>query len=373
VIGIKKNELQAIQFWLVVALVFFVALNLYLGYSIQRTLSPPAPEEPEKARLEVTLIEAAACEQCADLSTAHEALAPSSGAEVRETRLAGDSSEARKLIARHAITRLPALVITGDTAKLAGQGLRESEGALVYDTALPYLDPATGAVKGLVTVTLLTKPDCTDCVDLAPSVDGLQQQGMVFSERRLLNDTSPEGKALIERYAIARLPTVIFSAGLFEYPFIGPNWPQLGTVESDGMLVLRQVVPPYYALNESRVRGLVQATYLADKSCTSCYNASLHRDILVNSFGIKLSSERSLDIAGTEGKALIAKHNISLAPTVVLAGDLPLYANLAQAWPQVGSKEADGSWVFRRVDLLQGVTYRDLATGETRTVAVQGQ
>jgi hypothetical protein len=369
VIPIKKYPLPALQFWLLIVLVAFIVLNLVLGHSIDKSLTAPKPgpkAEERKVVLEATLIEATACERCVDLSSTFEALRQASGGDVKEAKLASDSGEAKALIAKHGIRRLPALVVTGDTATLqAIDVFRASEGALIFDsTQPPYLDLATGAVKGLVAMTLLTKSGCDTCADLSTTVEQLKGSGMAFASEQTHEAASTEGKALIEKYGITKLPALLFSGDAIEYDFMKGVWDRAGSVEADGTLVFRNVFPPYYALNESKVRGLVDVTFLTDAGCAACYNVSLHRGILANSFGLGFGSERTLDVTSSDGKKLAAKYNITLAPTVLLMGDAGLYLSLEQAWPQVGTQEPDGTWIFRRVDLLQGVTYHDLVSGQ---------
>ena len=129
--------------------------------------------------------------------------------------------------------------------------------------------------------------------------------------------------------------------------------------------MIRYKSVPYYDLKTLKVRGLVTLTYLTDKSCTSCYNVSIHKSIFGNplGFAMKIVNETTYDISDPTGKALIDKYKITNVPTVIMKGDPAAYARLTAVWPQVGTVDSDGSYVFRNVGLL-GVVYMNLTSGK---------
>ena len=75
-----------------------------------------------------------------------------------------------------------------------------------------------------------------------------------------------------------------------------------------------------------------------------------------------MNSEKTVDIASDEGKALIKKYSIKSVPTIILSKDADAYPALKQIWQQVGSVEEDGNYVFREV--TQMGSYKDLTTGD---------
>lgn len=180
---------------------------------------------------------------------------------------------------------------------------------------------------------------------------------------------SDSGKALVKKYNITAVPTAIFSPAAAGYPIFIQAWTTAGTVDADGSYILRSLSPPYYDLSTQSVRGLVDAIYLTDKSCGTCYNVTLHKTIFQQNFGIDFQKETTYDVSDTTGADLVKKYNITDVPTVILTGDAAAYKQLEQAWSQVGTTEKDGAMVFRQIGLLQGITYKDLSTGKVVTAA----
>lgn len=111
--------------------------------------------------------------------------------------------------------------------------------------------------------------------------------------------------------------------------------------------------------------GLVNLTYLVDSTCPACYKADqVQKPILTQGYGIALNYERAVDISSFEGQNLISRYNITKVPTVLLSADADQYANLKNVWKNVGTVEADGWYVFREMQQLQGVIYKDLVTNQ---------
>ena len=147
------------------------------------------------------------------------------------------------------------------------------------------------------------------------------------------------------------------------YPAITGVWPQLGTIENDGYYVLRLTSPPFINLTTGKLRGLVDITYLTDKSCTECYDVNLHRLILTNpqTFAMVPEKEETTDISDAKGKELIAKYNITKVPTVILSSEASVYPS-AKELNEFFSIEKDGSYVFKSVQILG--THKDLVANQ---------
>jgi len=165
------------------------------------------------------------------------------------TVLDQNSSEAQALISKYNITRLPAFLLSPDASAypFTAQawdlyGSTESDGWLVYRGIFPpYVDlSANGSVIGLVSLIELVPPDCSDCYNVSIHEDGLNQSfGLVFGNKTTLMTNSTEGAALISKYNITKVPTVVISKEAMLYPDFNTSWAQMGTVETDGWLVFR--------------------------------------------------------------------------------------------------------------------------------------
>lgn len=327
------------------------------------------PEPPAKPEVKVTLIQAD-CTDCADFKDAVAQLraAPSFTVTDDQTLDASDK-HALRLMQENNITRLPALVIEGEIEAVSFEGFTKTDSGLVLQSPPPYYDVVSGSVKGLVSIKMV-RPNpgtCDDCTNVTGLGEQLKALGIGIAGQDTVDASSADGKSLIEAYEITKLPAIILSSDLQEYPQIAQQWVQAGDIAPDGSFVLRTITPPYYDLVQGKVRGAVDLISIVDATCATCYNVSLHKSILQN-FGISLSSEKTFDVASTEGKNLINQYNISLVPTIIMTGDQALYDALTQVWDSVGSVEKDGAYVFRRADLLQGATYKDVTTGKVTSV-----
>ncbi|MBI2128887.1 hypothetical protein HYU07_01475 [Candidatus Woesearchaeota archaeon] len=215
--------------------------------------------------------------------------------------------------------------------------------------------------KGISSI-YLKASSCDSCSDLTGLVPALKNLGIFFESEKTIDASSAEGKQLIEKYKILKLPALVFSKEASQYKEITGVWSDIGSVEKDGSYVLRLINPPYFDVAKSKAEGFVELTYLTDSSCKTCYNVTIHKLILSNpqNFGMAISAERYADISSETGKELIRKYNITFVPTVILSKDAGLYPSLAVVWPQVGSVEGDGSYIFRDLSVLK-VVYKNIA------------
>jgi len=315
--------------------------------------------------VDIVGIDAEGCEQCQKAQPIVDALAEAGTFEVTSQKVVTHSSaEGKKLIQRYGIKRLPALVMIGDTSAIPDHPSLRRDGDALIVTSLPppYYDLENSTVGGIVGVTYIVAPDCKQCNNITRLTDELSGFGVVFGEVEAVAFDSAKGKQLVKQYNITSVPTALFSEEAGAYEIFVQAWPAAGTVD-DGVYVLRAPQPPFKELPSGKVRGLLDVTFIGDESCDDCYDVEMHRTVLASNFGVKATSEKTVDIASAEGKALRAKYAITVVPTFIVTGDTDVYAAFKQAWTQVGTTEKDGVLVFRKPDVL-GLTYKDLATGK---------
>ena len=82
---------------------------------------------------------------------------------------------------------------------------------------------------------------------------------------------------------------------------------------------------------------------------------------ILSRFGMVFSAEKTVDVADKEGKNLIKKYAITNVPTIILSPETKKYHSIAKVWPQVGTIEKDGSFIFRKMETIRA-NYRDLKT-----------
>ena len=354
-------NLRTVNACLVVILIVILLASLYAVTQINKMLAEAEPVTPEVAKLKLTTI-TADCEDCFDISQAAALATATPNTEFEEASLSME--EAKDLIEKYSVAKLPALVITGETEGVTIQAFESRDDALVFDqTPAPYYDVETSSIKGLVKVTLVADSDCEDCVDVSLMVNQLNQFGVKIVEEKTVEFDSAEGKELIEKYSIEKIPTIIFSKDALDYDLISEVWDQVGTTEDDA-LVLRTVTPPYIDVATGELVGIVDFTYLTDDTCSECYDVTTLKDVMAQNFGMKVGKETTIDINTDEGKELVEKYKITKVPTVILSSAAEDYPAIGQVWSQIGSVADDGSYVFEKIELMQGSVYKDLETGK---------
>ncbi len=173
---------------------------------------------------------------------------------VEEQEREANSTQAKELAVKYNITKIPAIIITGDVDAYNELGLKtawlkvgtvESDGALVWRLINPpYQEYPSGKDKGFATLIGIEDPNCKQCYNVAVHKSILANLGVYFATEAYYNATQPQAKALIEKYNITLLPTVIVDGELKEYyPFTSLEqiWNQVGTVEKDGWNVYRNM------------------------------------------------------------------------------------------------------------------------------------
>src|SRR3989338_2669547 len=348
-----------------ILLILILGINVYQTFKLSSHISKNIADAKEKTRpanIELTLIKNSKCTDCNDLASAVEYIKSANVKIVQEKTLEFDSKDAKDLITKYGIDKIPNLLITGEIDKLNIEGLQKKSDALtLLEVNAPFTDPKSGKIQGLVTVYLLKDEGCTKCNTLDALIGQLKSSGIKFAEQKTISASSSEGKSLVQKYGIGFVPVIILSKDAAEYDIIQKAWPQVGTKETDGSYVMRSVYPPFVNLSTGKLRGVVSLTYLTDKSCTGCYDVKLHKQILTSpqSFAISLDKEDTVDISDSKGKELIGRYNITQVPTVVLSEEVAAYSTKA-ALGQFFSVEKDGYYVFRKPSVLGA--YKDLST-----------
>jgi len=284
-----------------------------------------------------------------------------------------DSATGKKLIEKYKITTLPSLLVAGELEKnprLTGYWQTESglgevvDGVFVFRQPVPpYFDLASNkVVGGNLGAIYLSATSCKECYDVKAYETVLKNSGVNPLKNQAIDADSAEGQALIKQYAIKNVPTIILTGDLSVYGGFQQQWGTYGTLEKDGAFVLRQVIPPFKEVASGAVKGAnVGVTYLTVDACKECYQVSTH-DAALNALFVYPVKKKTVDIASEEGKALVKKYEIKKAPTIILTGELEVYASFLKVWPQVGSVAKDGAYVLTGVEQMG--SYFDLTTNQ---------
>lgn len=201
---------------------------------------------------------------------------------------------------------------------------------------------------------------CKDCADPAIFMEALEKQNVKVTTMREVERSSEEGLALISRYALTRLPAIVLTGEIDKGNDLKLFFSQAGE-SKDNSFVMRNLGMPYMDLMMGQVKGRTSMTLLIDRTCAECYDVSQHETILKRGYGLSPQS-RLVEVQSVEGRALIRKYAIRYVPTFVLTGDVNEFPVLKKIWPQVGTTERDGAYVFRTMKELGDAVYRDLRT-----------
>jgi thioredoxin-related protein len=349
-----------------IALILVLLINSVIVFNISSELNDPSVPKEILAKIQLTIITDPTCEMCTDISAATQQIKSSKATITKETTLDYTSDKVQEFINKYEIKKLPTIIVTGELDKYSNKYLVKKEGFMIYeDVSPPYLDTETKKLVGGVTLTLINDKDCPQCVDLTGFADQFRDLGIAVTVEKIFDVTDSEAYKLVQEYDIERLPSLIFSKDAGVYENFVQGFPQVGSTERDGSYVVRVIPPPYITFPEGEVIGIVDITYLADKSCAECYDVNIHKQILTNpqGFAISVGKEEIIDVSSKEGKALLTKYNVTRIPTIVLSKDAKEYKILDQTWPRVGTVEKDGTYIFRELGVMQG-SYKHYPTGE---------
>lgn len=362
----EKFKIEYLYIGIAVILGLILLFNIFLTLSLNKELKNKSADIKEKlkpGKIELMAIKNSKCGDCFDIGAAISIVRNSKANITKESALEFDSKEAKELINKYKIEKIPAIILTGEIDKISVQGFAKQDNAMLFSNVLPpYTNSLTGRVEGKVSMYVLKDVNCAKCNDIGILIAQIKAAGVKIYNEKNLAINSSEAQEIVNKYKIDFVPSLVLSKDAGVYDIVQKAWLQIGTKESDGTYVLRIVYPPYVNLTTGELKGLVKITYLTDKSCSECYNVSLHEQILSSpqSFAMKLDEKESYDISDSKGKELIARYNITLVPTVILskgAGDYPA----SQALKQFFTIAEDGSFVFRVPQALGA--YKDLSTG----------
>ena len=354
-----------------IILTLVVIYNLYIAFSSNILLNQKIAVAKELSRpgeLSVTSITFADCDKCYDIDPVLDLIKSLDVNVTTEKSVSYNSEEAKSLIARYNIEKLPTMIVTGEINKSRSFQSRFSQfGEQVEDTMIvtkqspPYYDVGERRIVGLVTLTILEDESCEYCTDILPIVSSLEQAGIVFKEQNAVDVSSLDGQELVNRYNIEKVPALILDNEA-KYYGIDNSWQIFGTIEEDNY-VFRNINLPYKDLSTGEEKGVVHLTLIDDSTCDNCYDPNIHKSILAR-FGVVFASDKTVDVSSSEGQNLINKYNITKIPTAVLSKGASDYINLLNAWQQVGTIEDDGNFVFRNIEAMGRLVYRNLESDE---------
>jgi len=250
--GIKKSKGNLNQALLgilgIVAAVNILTMG-YFTYSVNDKLNE-AIDVTKPQTGELTLVKVDDCPMCGDLAEYKKIISAQNVELTDEEIISNKSDEGKKLIEEFGLKKLPALVFVAEEnlksniAKALEKDSRKvGANTIIWEKNYPpYLNVGVNNVSGLVDVVYLTDSRCKDCYNpLQIHRPILQNFGVAVLSEKQVDVLDTEGKELVSKYNIQAVPTVILSADAGQYLPLLSVWRQVGTSESDGSLVFREM------------------------------------------------------------------------------------------------------------------------------------
>ena len=168
--------------------------------------------------------------------------------EVGTETLNVEDSQGKALAEKYKITKVPTVLISGELDKnpqlaQAWASLGEIiDQVFVFRKLIPpYIEVATGELKGQFSLVYLTNESCSKCYDVKLHDTALGNLGLKTNDNKIVDVSSDEGKELLKKYAILSVPTILLSGDLAEYSGLQQIWPQVGTIAEDGTYVFTKM------------------------------------------------------------------------------------------------------------------------------------
>ena len=207
-----------------------------------------------------------------------------------------------------------------------------------------------------IELTLIRNSKCSDCFDISAVVNHIKSANVNITKETMHEFDSKDAKNAINKYKIEKIPALLITGEIEKINIQGLE-------KKENALLFAQINPPYTNAATGKIEGRVTLYNLKDSACEKCSNLTpLISQIKLA--GVKIYEEKTIAPDSTEGKELVKKYSIDFVPTIILSKDAALYSVMQQAWPQVGSRENDGSYVLR----VASPPFINLTTGKLRGI-----
>lgn len=248
--GETKNFVRGMLAGLAGALILLVIiLAIIFGDKIKvRFFSKNEETNPSAAKVRITIITSRTCQECWDVNLFLSALKQNNIKEIGQETLYFEDKLAKDLVAKYNITRIPTVLIAGELNK--DQNLQQIwanlgeiiDNVFVFRQVIPpYIEVASGELKGKFFVTFLTVQSCAECYDVNLHQNALLNLGLDAKDAKTVDVASDEGQELVKKYNIKAAPTILLSGDLGEYRGLSQVWPTVGEITQDGTYIFTEV------------------------------------------------------------------------------------------------------------------------------------
>lgn len=234
--------------YLLVILLIFLSVFYVANILSINQVSTLLIEKPIKLSFTVITPADSLCDECFDAETLITLIKKSHNIKTSNTKILTQSSLSyKKVIKEYGINNLPALIVAGDIsderilgAWTALKGEKKTD-KIIIQNLLPYYDLKEEKTKGLVDVVVVIDKSCEECFDGNKYLEIINRLGLTVAGFNSYDVNSSLGLNFIQKYKITKVPALILSSDVNDYKEFASSWKDVGTIEEDGMFVLREV------------------------------------------------------------------------------------------------------------------------------------
>lgn len=224
--------------------------NTFIFTNLSPVFIDPETKQ-EKGWVTATLITDPSCPQCLDTKAIVEGF-KKGGVKIKDTKeLSWNSLGAQKIINQYKITKVPTFIFSPefdlyDSLKTSWSNFGTVEQDKTYvarNIPLPYRDLAKGQMEGFVDIIYLTDSTCTNCYKAQDVQRPIltKEYGVALRSERFVDVSSAEGRNLINKYSITKVPTILISPDVDQYANLKGVWKSVGTVDKDGWYIFTEM------------------------------------------------------------------------------------------------------------------------------------
>lgn len=193
-------------------------------------------------------------------------------------------------------------------------------------------------------LTKITLADCDFCFDIENAIDGLKNQNINVTKEDSFSSNSIEGKELITKYGIKRLPTILVSGEINKSEQLASYFEEKGEI-NDNTFIYTSLTPPYFNMQSEKLEGIVSVIHILDLSCEKCVDL-LPISAALQEQGVFIQDERLIEYNSKEGQDLIKKFEIKEIPAILISKEIDYYADVKDALAKSGAKEKEGFYAI---------------------------
>ncbi|MFC1768854.1 hypothetical protein ACFLZX_03750 [Nanoarchaeota archaeon] len=272
----KQDKSKTLQIVLLCVVIFILLMQLFLTSDLKDrirdgnlknvTAQKEIIEQLEsKEEINIILIENEDCKECTKFDEAIDMMKQSGVAIDKINKYEFDSEDGKKIIEKYYIEIIPTIILSEgikNHQEIIGVwdeiGSIEDDGNYILRAvAPPFVNLTSDKKEGIVTVTYIDDLNCEECFEVDLLRKSIKEGFLIYiGEELTLDIKSDEAEELIEKYEIENIPTFILSKEAMVYKSITEIWDDVGSIEDDGSLVLRELLifqAPYKNLKTDQI------------------------------------------------------------------------------------------------------------------------